>query len=364
MTKLKLEFSKESNLDCVELFLDNQKFSFQIENGAVTANIDLLAGLHFLKMKVTKPTPIEVTNFFVDDVPIRHYLYMSWMEVNGSKYQPCCEVNQTDQTWTLPFANPLSLWYSICSEKIANGLYGSNLYDKFEIVYPESVDVGDQYPKEVQDFFKQNFDFVVYDKKLKSTPWHRPEVPYVKVKLNYDYDALKQELFENKELILQHKKFMTGNSYNPVATWDRWAVISTIDWMDKNNPSDWRTRTVNSLMDHLPNLRSFYEQLPVGEIYYANIGYLPPRGFGAPHIDIEYPCRTPEYAQGMANLHVPINVAPGLYLKMGRGGLLPTDGPTVMNNYGFTHSLVNNSDQIRFSLGTHCDMRQGLPLVF
>jgi hypothetical protein len=346
-------FSDDSDISSVNFYIDDNLTKPTLIDNTAVFDLDIDAGIHMLKLTLKKDAHVEIKDFRLDGVTIREYLYMSFMEAGGKKYQPCCELTTTDHVWRLPFANPMSLWYTLCTRKFSNKLFGTNLYDRFEIVYPDRIDPGPDYPTIIRDFFNHNFDFQVYEKSKLDNPWHTRDIPYFKVALNYDHAAIEAELFENIDSILpRHLEVVSHRALKGAKNVNQWAITHTITWKDKNNPKHWRDRVVWPILERMPNLLKYYESLEVDEIYSANIGWMPPGGFGSPHIDIDDPCGwTDEEYIGLSNLYVPFRCSDGMYFKLGNS-YVPLDAPTAINNFNFTHALFNGSKNLRLTLGT------------
>lgn len=347
-------FSDTSNINLVNFYIDDVRINPVINDNVAAIDIDIPAGIHMLRLSLKEKTNIEIKDFRLDGVTIREYLYMSYLEIENKKYQPCTEIKEIGHSWFLPFANPMSLWYTLCTRKFSNKMFGTNLYEDHEIIYPNRCDPGPEYPKLIRDFFDTNFDFQVFKKSKLDNFWHSTDIPYTKIQLDFNYQSIEDELFKNIDSVRQsHLEVISHRSLKGLKNVDQWAITLTIGWNDKNNPTDWRDRIIWPVMEKLPNLLKYYEWLStqVDEIYSANIGWMPPGGYGTPHIDIDYPCGWTDDYIGLSNLYIPYRCTEGMLFKVGNS-YVPLDGPVAINNFNYTHSLVNNSKNLRLTLGT------------
>lgn len=332
---------------CISLsvMINNIEVPYQLTESAITIDTELDIGLHMLTIKLLSEGSVKVNDIKVNGVGIRQFLYLSWIDSNGTKSQPATEIWNTEQVWCAPFSNPMSLLISTASEKFESSELGTNLYEKYKIYYPESIDINASFPQLVKDYFKNNFDFHVYPKFLDTDPFHKNSVPFFDFKFQYDFDNLHTELSNQKEYLLSQQTIPRQRKYNNSdATGDpdtNWCTVFTYPYLNK-------AQSVTDFIlnkDKLPELYKFYCTLPIKTIYGSFLGLLPPGGYISPHKD-PIDDRTPG---GCSQLYFAVNAKDGNLFKIHKVGLLPfINNPVVFNNQNFTHALVNQSNEPRW----------------
>ena len=356
MAKVEILVSPTSELD-IQVLLNHNPVKFDIVDNKITADLDFF-GLAMLSIKSLSTSKINIENLFIDKVSIRQFLFLSWVEKDNQKIQPCTELWEQDLTWHVPISNPLSLLISIAGEKFKNGELGTNLFDKYDIRYPESINVDSGYPKLVQDFYKYNFDFYVHKKIDKDALYANNNVPYYVLNFKFDARALYQELNSNYEYLINEeviKPFQFGYNQDDLGT----NFDSKLNWRTVYPYIPKKDQT-NSLDDfaldknRLPLLFDLYQQLPTNTIYHSFISIMPPHSFIAPHIDV----RKPSLPQGCAQLYFALNPSPDEhFFKINSVGLVPLiDQIVVVNNQNFTHAVVNQSSEPRYVIGCFADV--------
>jgi len=356
MTKLEIPVTGGSDAN-LQITINDEEIDFIITNNTITADVDFF-GLSVLKIKLLNSSKIQFENVFIDGVGLRQFLFLSWAEEEGQKIQPCTELWKENLTWHIPISNPLSLLINIANEKFATNDLGSNLFEKYDIFYPESIEIDGNYSKLIKDFFKYNFDFYARKKVEKNNLYGDSKIPYFFFDYDYDKESLLNELKENHDYLianeflkpLQHGYNQTdsGSKFDPSLNWK---TVYT-----------YMPRTNNSLEDFtldknkLPNLYNFYKNLPLDNIFVSFIGILPPGGYIAPHVDH----RPGILPQGCTQLYFALNPSDDHYFKINGVGLLPLleNCVSVINNQNYTHTVVNRSNEMRYALGMFANVDQ------
>ena len=353
MACLEIPFTAEDNFD-LQLLINNKPIDFDIIDNTIIANLDFF-GLAMLTVKSLSPAKIQIKNVFIDKVSVRQFLFLSWAEKDGEKIQPCTELWEEGLAWHIPVSNPMSLLISIANEKFETWELGGNLFEKYDIYYPESVEIDNSWPLLVKDFFKYNFDFYARKKIGKDELYGNSIIPYFQFDFEFDRDALCNELKENYQYLITNE-FLKPYQYE----------YNQIDSKDNfNSDLNWRTiytyapKKSNSIDDFtldknkLPILFDFYKNLPVKNIYVSFVGILPPGGYIAPHIDH----RAGILPHGCTQLYFTLNPTDDHYFKINGVGLLPLkNNPTVINNQNYTHTVINQSSEMRYAIGLFADI--------
>lgn len=342
---------------------NNPKFQFELDNveiiptaqtsNLVTLSADINHGFHILKIISHNNSEIEFVNATLNSATFNQTLYMMYMEVDKKKQQNTTLSTHARELY-LPFMNPLSWWLTSCFSKIPPALYGGGLYEQLEVYYPESLDIGDQYPQVVQDFFKHNWDFYCHPKLTDG--YYREEVPYWT-------DGTK---FEYNELAL-HAECLYNLPYLETNSGDWLRTTPKVPTLEKVEQGSRLCTVMNVSMsideydfeqkfaldkNDFPEVYALLKRLDFDAILHSFIGILPPLGHIIPHRDsyVGFESVLKQFG-GCSQLYIPINFKPGNYFKFGSVGFVPLDqGPILVNNHNFVHSVINDSDEWRFAL--------------
>ena len=347
MTELKFNIFTDNEF-LLDIFLDSEQISYTLEDNTIILNSDVSMGFHMLTFKLIKGADIRIEAGQVNGVDFRETLYLMFAVSNSDRRQTTI-LTIKDHTLYLPFAYPMSWWKASCQEKISSQLFASGLYDELSVYYPESVRLPDTFPKLVRDFYEFNMDFYVHPKKLLNDPYYNHEIPYYSLekKINYDEQALFNEFMSNLDYLKDTARIPVQKTFannNLQRWWTNDIIIS--------KPQDYSLEAKFSLdKNKLPILYSFLKELNLDVVVHAFIGILGPMECILPHID-DYAAHTffPTDYKGCSQIYIPINFKPKNYWKHHNVGLLPLDGPILVNNHNFCHSLVNNSNEYRFGI--------------
>lgn len=334
------------NSEIVEHILNDTSIEvdLDLEIGFYTVSIALLSGPGDIDVFINQGT-LDGTNF-------RHTLNtMFGVTEAGEKYQSKSLTHQTRVLY-LPFINPIACWMASTANKIPARLFLQNLYDELTVYYPESLTIPESYPKLMKDYFKYNLDFHAHPKEDLNDPYCSKTVPWARLTgIEYDEAALTKEFNDNLEYLISSARVPTQGSLNKIEFQinTAWAVAEVI--LPTENYS-WES-AFRFDQKRLPNLYKLLEKFTDGEILHGFVGVLAPGDYITPHIDQywmnefvmnKYP--------GCSQIYIPINFKKGNYFKITNVGLIPLyDGPILVNNHDFSHALLNDSDEYRFSIG-------------
>jgi len=333
-----------SVFDAVEVSIDKQICDHTISKDKISITQTLPQGIHKLRLTAYSDNEclLKITNVKINGDDIKHTIYLSYIEDQGKKIQPTTEIWKSGLTWTLPFGNPLSMWFVLTSKKFENGLYGSNLYERFVIYYPESVQVEDNHPNVVKDYFKYDFDFTVINKSdldITNIPFQYVDIGMSDV----DFENCKNEILENIDKLSDiqqywhtDRKNQTDTAYDP-KVWIRFPVIEMGEYTE--------------VSEFLIQTRKLLESLDINNIEYAGIAMTKSKGAIKPHVDDKIVDDTYRSLANYINLQFGITVNPGAKMKLAGIGLIPLDdGAFILNNGIYNHSLVNDNDSLRIRM--------------
>jgi hypothetical protein len=325
--------------------LNNKEVQFVSSDKNIVVDTLENFGLHQLNI-ISKTNKRFAINYVeIDGCNLRKLIYLAWSDTKQKKkLQPCNELWETDQIWTLPFGYPVSNWINLVERKFPAGSFGKNLYENYWIWYPQSIILEQKFPAVVRDFFKYNFDFTVVEKEkydISQLPYFYPN-KIIEKKLIVE--ALSEALKEIK-LIKNYSKFPDQTKENK----KEFGLEENIEWklmqlVKENGPDMHR--------DLFPALWKLIDSLFLKNIFYASVGILPPGGIIYPHIDNRWN-RNETYSifKGCLQLYIPLEWPEGNYIKLANAGIPNVESNfVVINNDSFVHSLVNTSHKERIVL--------------
>lgn len=343
------------NKDDIAVTLDGLSVNFVCRDGGIDIVANSTFGLHKLAITNKSNNRITITNVSIYGCNLRKLLYLSWIEdKTGSKFQPATELWESDQTWILPFGAPLSYWIETVERKLPNGVFGQNLFNLYNIYYPDSITLDSSVPQVIQDFFQYNFDFTVIPKSnidLCNVPYMK----YIKPIPQKLIDDAAAELTNSLDYLIslagsydQFSDNVSEFKQDSASTWKRL-------WLFRPTTGDFTQQTINST-EKLPAVQKLLDNLDL-KIWKAFIGIMPPGGILYPHIDyVDYKNIKHKPFEGCTQLYLPIVWPENNYIKFaGAGTVSKSDGPVVINNTHFTHAVVNASNDYRFVIGIGCD---------
>jgi hypothetical protein len=311
--------------------VDHQEVEYTVSTHKITINVDLPMGIHKLRLTATENIKFEITDVLIDNCSLQHTLYLSYLlDSDHTRSQPATAMWQSGQTWVLPFGNPVSFWLTETGNKIPNGEYGTDLYKKYVIYYPESVRIDSGYPKIVSDFFGHDFSITVIPHEELTVN----NLPFQYLDLNIDQDLLGRAIAEvNNNLdyfFNNHSEWHRQLQHNG---WQHFGLVVKNQYQPGT--------------EHLVSLRSLLDFLNIKDIHAASLSLTNPNAYIKPHIDnVTYTNSTVEDIQ----MQIPLSLNDDAKLKLAGVGLVPLDQPFLFNNSKYYHSLTNDSEHVRVRL--------------
>ena len=354
---LEIVIDSTSNFDSskqqLEITIDKILVPYVIKDNVILIEQDISVGIHLLRIKLTDTAKFKIADFRLDKASIRSALYLSWTEHQGNKSCPDTCLTKIGQTWLLPFGNPLSHWLTMAYNKFnlrgPEYQHGQNIHDVCEVYYPETVDIGPDWPKIVQDFFKYDFDFSVIDKKQNR---YQKNLPYIPVDLGsslHYFTDVYNEIVAAYDFLSSTQSTLPQNQYNILENPDyanhQWTVHHLRDLDKTTGTLHW-----NSTLNQLPKLKQLIEHLDVVDPFYCFIGVTPAGSYVVPHVDSAFNSKTHlEPYNGCTQLYIPLTPNDKSLFKIASVGLVPNI-PVIINNSHYVHSLINNQDCMRVTL--------------
>lgn len=336
----------------LSVIIDGKDVNFNFIGNKILIDHQYDFGIHLLSITVYRGK-LQVTDFRVNNATIREFLYLSWTERRGQKKQPVTEIVALE-TWKIPFSNPLSLLISLGLKKFDLMDMGTNLYKKYRIYYPESIEISENLPNVIKDFYKHNFDFTVINKT--ENLYGNSDVPYFKINFEFDEKEIFNELEKNLPYLKNNEsKLPEYLHYSNLKDDDnylnkKWLTVTLVNYPESQFLLD---------KNLLPNLWQFFcnlkEQLKIKIFHGGYIARLPPGGsYSGLHID-----SIPAIVQrGCSQLYFPINALKGNSFKLSGVGCLPLNTPLVVNIGNYAHTVLNESNEARWALGLFAELSE------
>ena len=198
--------------------------------------------------------------------------------------------------------------------QILNGWFGQQLADHFDFVFDRGIELSDQWPRHIRDYFAPSTGPHWLEKWRESTPWF--------LGAPVDLAALRRQCTPDRFLV----PVLPGtNDYRG------WTIRHT------------ETKSIDGLrslgLDYLADLavsQGFYE------IYSVNLNTLYPGGYIGPHID--------GYLDNVKKkIYISLDPSDRVHYRFGNWGQVPMDQDRLLWLATDTnvHAVVNDSDQVR-----------------
>jgi hypothetical protein len=352
MTTIHL-FFKESEFTTLNVCINNKGVEYTVQNNTIVIETDIEFGVHQLSVAIIQGHRLDITDVHIDGASLRISIYLSYIDQGQQRMQPATVIWETDQIWRLPFGNPVSFWMELVYKKLNNGEFGKNLFDKYYIYYPDSIELDNTFPSVVRSFFKHNFDFVCLEK---TTPMS--QLPYHPVNLVVNNEKKQLAISEincQKDWIQEQAHFIAQTQYNrtdpnhdPSKEWIRIYLINGKTLVDPKK---------------FPAVYDLVDSMGLTDIKIMYIGILPPGGYISPHKDRV--SSNPYENDLYCNLYIPLSWEQGNYFKFSGTSIIHDSQPLIVNILDYVHSVVNtsNNEQNRIILGIRLSIKNNPNLI-
>jgi hypothetical protein len=343
----------KTNISTADFEIDNQKVQSIIDHEKIIINHDVSYGIHMLKCRLQNQDDIlHIDKILIDSVNLDSFLYFSFIITSFNVIQnPATTLDGNNKIWNLPFGNPMSFWLDLAGKKINKRHYGHNLWQYYDIFYPEKITLSQHYPKLLRDFFQYDFDFFCREKNNKLLP-----IPTQQVSLSIDTE-LKEKSSEEIVLLqdwIFENRFSSNYEKTAVETYNTkenqvWHVLKLYDneqWLPA--------------VDKLPATLRLIESIGLKQFVKINLTILPPKSFIAPHYDS--PINSIDLAT-QHTLYIPVKWEDGNYFKYSGMPITKDSAPTLQTNFSCYHSVVNDSNEIRAVIIVYLDIEHNFHLI-
>ena len=357
--KLKYESEFDFNSEDINILVNDNLVNFQLTEDQIIIDYNEVFGVNLLKISHNSKETLKILDLLINEDSIRSTLYLAYLD-NPKRNSTWVTVD--DGPLTIPFGYPVGWWYAECSTTIPNGKLGSNLYDEYEIYYPESVTVSDLYPELIKSYFKHNFGFTMIPKDEYQNPLHNNIIPSIPIHLEYNEQELFNEFTSNRNILESDDYIPSQKTTNYNKTWDLSMLIRPTD----QTKTGWRRSFIFDFKD-FPALYKLLEQIENFDdiiMLHGFVGIVDPgdrvdlhrddhsnsNKFWYPNGDYTY-----DGISGLCTLYVPVGWTPGNYYKFHNVGLIKYDqGAMISNVFSYPHASVNDSEQVRYTIGIYC----------
>lgn len=354
-----IKINYETDVQTRDLIFETRVNDTIVVNHTTDSTIDIeatcLFGINQLKITLLSDISetVRLTGMTINGVSSRHTFYLAYSEESDNK---TCNTwfSQHMRSINIPFGNPLSWWLSYCAKKIPNSYYGTDLYKSMDIYIPTSLQINENFSVLLQDFMKYNFDFHVC--KNDEPILHNKNIPWHKINLEYDEEMLFNEFLANIEFLRGEP---AQNQYTKIddPKMELWQVSFAVSTDKQSNHA-----RLNFDPDQFPKLVELLTRIQrMGiKIIHAFVGTVNAGSVVAPHTDDFYKHDMRyENTPGCSQFFIPIGWKEGNHFKFDGVGFLPwQDGAHIVNNSDFSHGSINESDDVRFTIGIYCDFTE------
>jgi len=332
MDAIQIIVESESNNLNIRSKINGCEVPLVVKDNILEIKLDLAKGINTLTLISESNDVVKITDIVLNNVSARQSLYLAYTNNKSNTW-----LTHESKEIHIPFGNPMGWWLGEVINKIPNKMFGKNLYESFDIYYPEPVKLANIHPLLIKEFIETNFGFHVVPK---NTDLLSPDRPWTKINIEYDQDGIKQELDDNLNSIREE---------NPQG--DNWQVCYL------TTPEG-----INPILNKLPKIQTLINDLKgMGiKIMHSFVGTVDNNNYVYPHADDFY--KHDERYEGMSGCQqffFPIGWKHGNYFKFQNVGFVPYDqGALLINPGNFAHGSVNTSGEMRFTLGMYCDLTE------
>lgn len=329
--------------NALEIDISGVHTDYTVNGNTVEIKHNIEHGFNMLSVK--SQSPMEIIDMKIDGNSIRNYIYLSFIEEKGKRFQPATHISNTDQTWMLPLIYPYSNWISFILKHIPNGYYGSDLFKDFHFFFPDRIKIKNTFSKVLCDYFYNDSEYTIIDKEQVGNWYDGSALPYQRLQLDYNKVALCDEIKQNINDLKFDVDHPGQNKLNleEFGDYEQWATCSLIQGNEANRNVSIHEKSQS--FKHLTHLYEFINELPITNLHHFMIATLPPNSFIYPHSDSGNRAFQPK---GTTTMYFNLEQVDGVFFKFGNVGLVPNAGGLLINNKKYAHAVVNQGEQTRY----------------
>ena len=319
-TPIKIDIDSEFEiLDCY--IEDLYKNSYKVENHQIFNLVDdwFLLKIPYEKIKN------EIFKISVNGVDIEYLIYTGYFEnQKKEKFQPATAVWEPGEfkIWLHP-----NLGFYKCSifEQISNGDYGKNLFEKYILTVDQSVNIDQKsYPKDVCEFFRHPYG---------PRWWNQNDI-------TCPYKVLNNDKFNNinKDLLIDQIKNIAKFHEIKNKSWQGFSL------------KEKSVLPFEPISKFSGEIKKIINSVGYTDILDISLMILQPKSCIRIHVDDHLSRDSWKYLAGCRKFYWTLTDSSEVYFKIGQAGLLPLNSPTLINSGMHVHSVVNNTEEVRYTV--------------
>lgn len=293
-------------------------------NIAQNTNIDVPSGWYELCIEYTGQK-IEIQDILIDGNSLEHLIYTGYsIDSQGNTHQPCTAVWEEGMKFKIWIHTEIGFLYQKIIDVIRNGDYGTNLFEKYMLTVDRPLTISDHWSGKLKSFFKHGNGPQWWYLNDKFTPWKKIKLP------EFDIDQLLEDLNQ----WLPHYEEKNDKS---------WCIrqlkpgSSDLPFVD---------------LDDIPNnsIRKLIDSIGYKRLIDISVQTLQPGASIDIHRDDHYQRKAYPYIKGCKKFYWACQDANGVYMKLGKSGLLPLEHPLLINTVEHTHAVIHQGTKTRTSI--------------
>jgi len=288
------------------------------------ANIDIPHGWYELCVEYTGQKT-EIHDILINDTSIEYLIYTGYYkDGSGNIHQPATAVWDEGGVFRIWIHTEIGLLYQRTFDSIRNGDFGTNLFEKYMLTVDRPLKIDQSWDNRLKSFFNYANGPYWWYLDDKFTPWKKIALP------NFDIDQLISELNdwcphynEKNDGTWCIRQFKPGGSELPFI-----------------DPKDIPNNSIKTLIDSIGYKR----------LIDVSVQTLKPGASIKIHRDDHYKRQAYPYMKGCKKFYWACQDAEGVYMKLGRSGLLPLNHPLLINTVEHSHAVIHQGKNIRTSI--------------
>jgi hypothetical protein len=279
----------------------------------------------------------EIIDIEINGHSIDYLKYTGWFENNkNEKFQPAMAVWEPGNFKIWLHKNLGFLKHSLHTQ-ILNGDFGKNLFEKYIFTCDYSIKIDGDYTQSIKSFFEYPFG----PKWWKKDDANRPFIELNKnIFETVDKQTLIDEVFKISKYQFQDKKNKDWKKY----------------WLKETTELPF----VDVAQIQGQEIQKIINAVGYKSIINIQINTLCANSALDLHIDDNTSRKAWPYIKGCKQLHWTLSEPENNYFKMAEQGIMPSNSPNLINAGVYTHSFINNSSNIRYSLSMFGDLEENI----
>lgn len=293
-------------------------------NISQNANIDIPHGWYELCVEYNGQKT-EIQDILINDISIEYLIYTGYYkDGNGNIHQPCTSVWDEGGIFSIWIHTEIGFLYQTIFDVIRNGDYGTNLFEKYMLTVDRPLKINDSWDPKLQSFFQHanGPNWWLLDNDF--TPWKKIKLPYI------DVDQL---LIELNEWLPYSKQKNDGT----------WCIQQL-----KPGASDLPFVELDNIPDN--NIKKLVTSIGYKRLIDISVQTLKPGASIQIHRDDHHKRQAYPYIKGCKKFYWACQDAEGVYMKLGKSGLLPLENPLLINTLEHTHAVIHQGSKTRTSI--------------